>query len=42
MFYSHPGPKAVSMNPFIWLIVTIIDIYWWIVIAMVIMSRLLA
>ena|SRR5918999_1788036 len=30
------------MNPFIWLIVTIIDIYWWIVIAMVIMSWLLA
>lgn len=30
------------MNPFIWLIVTIINIYWWIVIAMVLMSWLLA
>jgi YggT family protein len=30
------------MNPFIWLIMTILDIYWWIVIAMVIMSWLLA
>jgi YggT family protein len=30
------------MNPFVWLIVTVIDIYWWIVIATVIMSWLLA
>jgi YggT family protein len=30
------------MNPFIWLIVTIIDIYWWIIIATVILSWLLA
>jgi YggT family protein len=30
------------MNPFVWLIVTIIDIYWWVVIATVIISWLLA
>ncbi|MGH6873494.1 MAG: YggT family protein [Aestuariivirgaceae bacterium] len=30
------------MNPFVFLILLILDIYWWIVIAMVIMSWLLA
>jgi YggT family protein len=41
---AHPQirPPFFCMNPFIWLILTIIGIYKWIVIAMVIMSWLLA
>ena len=33
---------SFRMNPFIVLILTMLDVYWWIVIAMVIMSWLLA
>lgn len=32
----------MSMNPFLWLILTVIDIYFWIILAMVIMSWLVA
>ena len=32
----------MSMNPFLWLILTIIDIYFWIILAMVILSWLVA
>ena len=32
----------MSMNPFLWLILTVIDIYFWIILAMVIMSWLIA
>ena len=32
----------MSMNPFLWLILTIINIYFWIILAMVIMSWLVA
>ena len=32
----------MSMNPFLWLILTIINIYFWIILAMVIMSWLIA
>jgi YggT family protein len=37
------GPPAMmSMNPFLWLILTIINIYFWIILAMVILSWLVA
>ena len=32
----------MSMNPFLWLILTIIDVYFWIILAMVVMSWLIA
>ena len=32
----------MSMNPFLWLILTIINIYFWIILAMVVMSWLIA
>ena len=32
----------MSMNPFLWLILTVINIYFWIILAMVIMSWLVA
>lgn len=32
----------MSMNPFLWLILTVIDIYFWIILAMVVMSWLIA
>jgi len=32
----------MSMNPFLWLILTVIDIYFWIILAMVVMSWLVA
>ena len=32
----------MSMNPFLWLILTVIDIYFWIILAMVILSWLVA
>lgn len=32
----------MSMNPFLWLILTIINIYFWIILAMVILSWLVA
>jgi YggT family protein len=32
----------MSMNPFLWLILTIINIYFWIILAMVILSWLIA
>ena len=32
----------MSMNPFLWLILTVINIYFWIILAMVVMSWLIA
>jgi YggT family protein len=32
----------MSMNPFLWLILTVIDIYFWIILAMVVLSWLVA
>ena len=32
----------MSMNPFLWLILTVIDIYFWIILAMVVLSWLAA
>ncbi len=32
----------MSMNPFLWLILTIINIYFWIILAMVVLSWLIA
>lgn len=32
----------MSMNPFLWLILTIVDVYFWIILAMVVMSWLIA
>ncbi|WP_425358674.1 YggT family protein [Aestuariivirga litoralis] len=32
----------MSMNPFLWLILTVINIYFWIILAMVVMSWLVA
>jgi YggT family protein len=40
-FASHVQ-QGQPMYPFIWLIIRLIDIYWWIVIAAVILSWLLA
>jgi YggT family protein len=42
MLLTRNQAPSFRMNPFIVLILTILDIYWWIVIAMVIMSWLLA
>ena len=42
MLLTRNQAPSVSMNPFVVLILTILDIYWWVVIAMVIMSWLLA
>jgi YggT family protein len=42
----HPQPnqpaKGIMVNPFIWLIFALLDIYWWIIIATIIISWLTA
>lgn len=44
--YTDQKPKGcfpmMSMNPFLWLILTVIDIYFWIILAMVVLSWLVA
>jgi YggT family protein len=40
---TSEGPASMmSMNPFLWLILTVINIYFWIILAMVILSWLVA
>jgi YggT family protein len=40
---NSEGPASMmSMNPFLWLILTVINIYFWIILAMVILSWLVA